>query len=650
MAEPSLVDPFDPSNPHPLFDPALSPCDLLPPPSDLPFGDDFDLDIDFDFSVDDFLRSTENHLSTPSDVLPDPSPGDGSGVFSSSSSPDHQSSRNSTNSGPASPGSGNSSSASGVVDREVKVQNENSLKRKEGCFNSNPNANPRGGKLQRSEAIGNDEDERRKARLIRNRESAQLSRQRKKQYVEELEEKVRAMHSTINELNAKISYFMAENVSLRQQLGGNGAAPAVYPPSGPMPSTHFPWVPGYAFRPQGSHVPLVPIPRLKPQQPAHAPRAKKSETKTKKVASVSLLGLMLIILVFAVLPGVNLRHRRTRDYVGVIKGGIVNEPRGMVLSVAGRGNDLTRTDDTGFCNGNISLEKDRVTGKRRQNGAVGPEINPKGRGSWPSTGSGGSVLTQNCSETLPALLYVPRNGKHVKIDGNLIIHSVLAGEKAMARSKERKSSAEESKDTALAIAGNMMSALAVPKSEREADHSIADDTYAKNLKSVSADGPLQQWFREGMAGPILSSGMCTEVFQFDISPTSSSSIIPATSIMRSTSVANASEDPPSASAHQGRIKNRRILFPETVPLNGTTTTNGTRFGKPSKSSNFDDTKPVSSVVVSILADPKEAGNGDGDGMISRKSISRIFVVVLLDSVKYVTYSCVLPFKTPAPIL
>lgn len=172
----------------------------------------------------------------------------------------------------------------------------------------------------------------------------------------------------------------------------------------------------------------------------------------------------------------------------------------------------------------------------------------------------------------------------------------------------------------------------------------------KNLKSVSADGPLQQWFREGMAGPMLSSGMCTEVFQFDISPTSSSSIIPATSIMRSTSVANASEDLPSASAQKGRIKNRRILFPETVPLNGTTTRNGTQFGKPSKSSNFDDTKPVSSVVVSILADPKEAGYGDGDGMISRKSLSRIFVVVLLDSVKYVTYSCVLPFKTPAPIL
>ncbi|URE42546.1 BZIP transcription factor [Musa troglodytarum] len=646
MAEPSLVDPFDPSNPHPLFDPALSPCDLLPPPSDLPFGDDFDLDIDFDFSVDDFLRSTENHLSTPSDVPPDPSPGDGSGVFSSYSSPDHQCSdlsRNSTNSGPASPDSGNSSSASGVVGGEVKVDNEKSLKRKDGCFNSNPNANPRGGKLQRSEGVGNEEADRRKARLIRNRESAQLSRQRKKQYVDELEEKVRSMHSTINELNAKISYFMAENASLRQQLGGNGAAPVVYPPPGPMPSTHFPWVPGYAFRPQGSHVPLVPIPRLKPQQPAHAPRAKKSESKTKKVASVSLLGLMLIILVFGVLPGLNLRHQGTRDNVGAIKGGIVNEPRGMVLSVTGRGNDLTRTDDTGFWNGNTSLEKDRVTGERCQNGAVGPETNPKGRGSWRSTGSGGSVFTQNCSETLPALLYVPRNGKHVKIDGNLIIHSVLAGEKAMAQSKERKSSSEESKDTALAIAGDMMSALAVPKSEREADHSVADDAYANNLKSVSADGPLQQWFREGMAGPILSSGMCTEVFQFDISPTSSSSIIPAASIMRS-------EDTPSASPHQGRIRNRRILFPETVPLNRATTTNGTGFGKSPKSSNLDDAKPVSSVVVSVLADPKEAGNGDGEGMISWKSISRIFVVLLLDGVEYVTYSCVLPFKTPAPIL
>ncbi|KAM1468962.1 hypothetical protein PS2_039429 [Malus domestica] len=38
-------------------------------------------------------------------------------------------------------------------------------------------------------ASANDEQDKRKARLIRNRESAQLSRQRKQHYVEELEDK-----------------------------------------------------------------------------------------------------------------------------------------------------------------------------------------------------------------------------------------------------------------------------------------------------------------------------------------------------------------------------------------------------------------------------------------------------------------------------
>lgn len=53
------------------------------------------------------------------------------------------------------------------------------------------------------------------------------------------------------------------------------------------------------------------------------------------------------------------------------------------------------------------------------------------------------------------------------------------------------------------------------------------------------------------------------------------------------------------------------------------------------------------MVVSVLIDPREVsdGDGDGEGMISpKKSLQRIFVVILIDSVKYVTYSCVLPFK------
>uniref|UniRef100_A0A3Q7G3Y0 Uncharacterized protein n=1 Tax=Solanum lycopersicum TaxID=4081 RepID=A0A3Q7G3Y0_SOLLC len=48
------------------------------------------------------------------------------------------------------------------------------------------------------------------------------------------------------------------------------------------------------------------------------------------------------------------------------------------------------------------------------------------------------------------------------------------------------------------------------------------------------------------------------------------------------------------------------------------------------------------MVVSVLV--------DGDGIIGTKSVSWIFVVVLTDSVKYVTYSCILPFKGSAPLV
>ena len=68
-------------------------------------------------------------------------------------------------------------------------------------------------------APANEDKEKRKARLMRKRERAQWSRLRKKQ--EELEDELRSVHSTIAELNSKISYIMAENATLRQQLSGD---------------------------------------------------------------------------------------------------------------------------------------------------------------------------------------------------------------------------------------------------------------------------------------------------------------------------------------------------------------------------------------------------------------------------------------------
>ncbi|TKW27302.1 hypothetical protein SEVIR_3G248700v4 [Setaria viridis] len=643
MAEPALLDPspFDLRHyPTHIFDP-----DLPLAGGDLPLefaGDDgLDFDLPVDFSIDDFLLRSPDRGGDGDDSGEGSAAGSGPAASSSAS--------------PAT--SAANSAVANAGDREVKHEDSDegrsgaapswSLKRKQ----ASPGASSDGVKCRRSGdgelspsvsasasasraaaedsdergAGGEEEDKRRTARLMRNRESAQLSRQRKKRYVEELEEKVKSMHSVINDLNSKISFIVAENATLRQQLGGGGVSappPGVYPPP-PLPGIHFPWVPGYAMRPHGSHVPLVPIPRLKPQQAAAAakvskkPEVKKtvenkSKTKTKKVASVSLLGLLFVALIFgAFVPGFNHNFGMSGRRNDVMFGNFGHSDA-RVFSVTNHGkgpkgglnsSDMTDTDP-GMMTGNSD--------------GAGQKHRP----------------AHNSSEILPALLYVPRNGKHVKINGNLIIHSVLASEKAVAHRASNGQSVKDHKETSVAIARYLS-----PSGKDE-----------NSKGTFPPDAALPQWFREGMEGPILNSGMCSEVFQFDISAASAKSggIIPASPTVNSSSV-NATQKIPKSG---GKLKNRRIMYNEAIPLTGKTvnSTEPRTFNSTSESSKVPDSKPASSVVVSVLADPREAGNGDGDPRVSPKPLSRIFVVVLLDGVRYVTYSCTLPFKSASPHL
>ncbi|TMW91040.1 hypothetical protein EJD97_014874, partial [Solanum chilense] len=110
----------------------------------------------------------------------------------------------------------------------------------------------------------------------------------------------------------------------------------------------------------------------------------------------------------------------------------------------------------------------------------------------------------------------------------------------------------------------------------------------ENVKSTT-----QEWYLEG---PLLRSGMCTKVFEFVWHA-------PPASLSRPTH---------SISEEQTRKNGKQ------------------------------ENKSLSSMVVSVLV--------DGDGVISPNSICRIFFVVLIDSVRYVTYSCMLPFKESAPLV
>ncbi|PHU26616.1 bZIP transcription factor 17 [Capsicum chinense] len=480
------------------------------------------------------------------------------------------------------------------------------------------------------------DDDKKKARLMRNRESAQLSRQRKKHYVEELEDKVRTMHSTIQDLNVKISYIMSENASLRSQMGCSSVALQMPPPPPgmyPHPGVMYPWMhcaPPYMVKPQGSQVPLVPIPRLKPQAAAPPSKSskkvenKKTEVKTKRVASVSFLGLLFFMLLFGgLVPIVNLRYSglkeplTSRDFS---RSGYSERHHGRVLAVDRL---VNKSSYSGHHNGrdygdNCSRQGQRVN--------VQPNCN---------RGANEFVRSGNGSEPLMASLYVPRNDKLVKIDGNLIIHSVLASEKAMAShtNGDRKINVE----TGLTVSRDLPPAI--PGRHPHNYRSPADGKRALGSgDKEKAKSTMQEWFLEGVAGPMLSSGLCTEVFQFDVS-SSPGAIVPAATV-RNVST----EEGQNATRTKGR--NRRILNGLSVPVSHNISEE--HEGRTGKEDDLAGNSSVSSMVVSVLVDPREAG--DGDGMIGRKSISRIFVVVLMDSVKYVTYSCMLPFKGSIPLV
>ncbi|KAL6657075.1 hypothetical protein ACP70R_004855 [Stipagrostis hirtigluma subsp. patula] len=574
MAEPTLLAP---AAPDPFAD--LPFPEFQAPAVDDGFAfEDFDLDdldLDVDFDLD--LFASDGQAPPP--------------LATSSSSP-------------GSPEGGSSSCAAGGCGGDAGLRNEESSE-------SSSRSASREGSSGKGKGAAEEDEAKRRARLVRNRESAHLSRQRKKQYVEELEGKVKAMQATIADLSARISCVTAENAALKQQLGGaaGGAPPPLpmYPAMYPLP---MPWMhPAYAMR--GSQVPLVPIPRLKKtQQPAPdavEPPAKKR--KTKKVASVSLLGFLCLVMVFGCLiPAVN------RMYGAVDAGegatfGPSHSHHGRVLAVEGPRNSVSN------------------------------RIDPK--------------PPQGASETLPALLYLPRNGKHVKIDGNLVIKSIVASDKASSRVSSydgKGTQSQGNEDTSLAIPGYV--------APLEAGEVVESATGMKNRLLALApgdgsmyredDGLLPQWFSEAISGPMLSSGMCTEVFQFDISPNAhANGVVPVHSSAVSNSSRNLTENLP---AGPKRVKNRRILYSEAIPLRGSTSNDTEHLKAHPRNESYNGNKPVSSVVVSVLADPREAGDGEIEGRISSKSLSRIFVVVLIDSVKYVTYSCVLPFKNHSPHL
>ncbi|MCO5554853.1 hypothetical protein L7F22_008389 [Adiantum nelumboides] len=528
--------------------------------------------------------------------------------------------------------------------------------------------------------VKDEEDERRKARLLRNRESAHLSRQRKKIYVDELEDKIKTMASTIAELNNTINLISAENINLRRQMGMFGPPPGQ---TGTI-SGLAPWMGAYPPGPMvgnrvmmpGAQVPLVPIPRWKSQQTTSAKKTRKPKAesrekggtgtaakKTKKIAGVAAAGLFFFV--FLLLPAnlqfLGLRPIMQRDSkvwpttpwhmetskVMVRAGGRVltglNEERNYSLGEEG----------SGMGSGETALQAGGDSQELKTCDTTDTE--------------GGDHFQRNASIPLAATLFVPRNEQLLRIQGSLIINSVLAGNKAaehLNKSDQQNVKSPALYNRSLAVDANLKAvALKAAPAEKgalvELQRALAGrlrfDLDGVDTKPVKEDGSLQQWFVEDFTGPIFSSGMCTEVFQFETSPASAppkpasgSRVQDTNEFVKNKTVwleENVHRKAGRSGPYTGKSSSYAVPLPPVghkVMFNGTSS-NGTKGGYGADADFTKRKHARSSVVVSVLTGPEL---GDHSNLTGGRRLPQIFVVVLIDSIKYVTYSCMLPSTAP----
>ncbi|CAM6059296.1 unnamed protein product [Sphagnum tenellum] len=555
---------------------------------------------------------------------------------------------------------------------------------------------------ENKEEGGEDDSGKRQARLMRNRESAQLSRQRKKVYVSELEGRLRTMAATVAELNATISHLTAENVNLRRQLGYYYPPPGICPrPGVPMvgqqvlPMTPYPgMVGGRPIYPAGQ-VPSLPIPRLKTQPPpARTSKRsnvlgskeetsgdkKRARRKLAAAASVAVMSLLCVAMLLG--PFNDTQIISGPGWTPLEEGEYGPEREGITRIYSSRPSDRKKTKI-------INLEK---KGARMEAGTRSPWQQLLGMNSSVSTSSErgsqgqpdcfgpleapifvGSTFPVNMTEPFAASLFVPRDNRLVQVNGNLIIQAVMAGDKAAMQSsgKTRKAGIKKGKalktvsTKALEAKGARLPTQAVLVADKAvAANQKSQHGNSNTVPSVVQPGSLQQWVMGGLQGPVLTTGMCTELFQFDTSPvTSAPSEESSNAAAKDVAESVASEAAQGNTHNNASSKNSVPLMPQSrrnpfaVPLPPTSPS-----GRVSGAKNGSDPtveKLVreqlhqqgemgnqSSMVVSVLAGPQEFA--DTSRRKGAKGMSRIFVVVLVDGVKYVTYSCVLPSTGPQP--
>eukprot|EP00850_Spirogloea_muscicola_P021152 SM000239S08057 [mRNA] locus=s239:189070:193085:+ [translate_table: standard] len=561
-----------------------------------------------------------------------------------------------------------------------------------------------------------DTDDKRLARLQRNRESAQLSRQRKKYYMDELEGRLKAMQTSVAELTATVTHLTSENMGLKRQLayfyqaaGGPGGRPVPGPPLMPMPrGPPFSAMLAGRLLP-GQAPPPVPIPRLKTQRSgtAAARKAKaasavpngaeaqsvasgeKGNRGTKRLraaegATVAMLSLFCFAMFLS--PKAPREWLLPRQSTALVGGweeawgsggeGLAGEEAVLVLdgsptvsSKAGARVLMGFVDDFDAVNATSSGQQwqssaavlagtgnapqgDSCAGCERLHVKLGAKLGVF-RATENTVNSTSHVLELNATQPVPASLMVPRSNGLVQIDGSLIIQAVMAGDKAakaLVQRKEHQLGTDgRSRRPLRVVEMQKLKAQAMVAIEGSGDVDTKRALMAKQgtngggpkrLPAAEDGAQLQEWFGGNIAaGSVLSSGMCMEVFQFDASPVQTQETAKSTAAEAAAAASNAVQNRTTMPVPRSK-RSRRDLYAMPMPPVGSSKSEASSAAEDGESKEqCRQNRPAnSSMVVSVLASPQDvAGATVGSGRLSQ-----IFVVVLVNEVKYVTYSCGLP--------
>eukprot|EP00898_Chlorokybus_atmophyticus_P004412 jgi/Chlat1/4972/Chrsp32S04954 len=401
------------------------------------------------------------------------------------------------------------------------------------------------------------------ARLLKNRESAQLSRQRKKVYVEELEGKVQHLAAANAKLNALNARLMGEVAALQHQLAlfqqrASPYAPAPYPNY--APGTGLPMMP--------ARLPLRPLPR---------PACTVSAAKTKRTQ--------------------NRERKRLKTTAGA--GAAVLCLFGLVFLLLGAGNSPTIPSQSAAVDVWPSGQQNLRAGGRILMSLADNSSVVARDARHPASHTEGVVTADHLDRRKMAQALPPGGNATADIDSNSTVAIALNGSVG--------NRAEPHLSEAIPMGPSELSKL-------------------KEMALVALARPQSPGFIAPNAG-MFSSAMCQQIFELDA---------PGSELYK----------PQHIPRHRSmRPYNSRGAVP--LPPASPSPSQGAQGQESSSNSNkFRPDNGQKEMLVSILVPPEgpvKAGNpgsgSDGSGL------SRILVVVLLESAKYVTYSCVLPLAT-----